>query len=111
MATIYEATWVESIDPADINNSYRGKTGCACGCNGDYFYTEKAEDAAEIAKHFKHISGGIKNRKKGLEFFGSGVELASPSYTTVTRIYFKDGVEYHTLTHGIERRVKIEKAN
>ena len=112
MSTIYEATTVEAIDPSDIDRTYRGKTGCACGCGGDYFDVINAEHSAEVAKHTKHIVSGIKNNKKGLEFFGCGVELASPSYTTVTRIYFKDGVEYFQLAWGrIERRVKIEKAN
>jgi hypothetical protein len=112
MTTTYEATTVEAIDPADIDRTYRGKTGCACGCGGDYFDAVNAEHAAQITKHSKYIFSGIKNKKEGIEFFGCGVELASPSYTTVTRIYFKDGIEYYTLSYGrIERRVKIEKAN
>ena len=112
VATTYEATLVEAINPADIDHTYRGKTGCACGCGGDYFEVTNAEHSTEVTKHTKHIFGAIKNRKAGVEFFGCGVELPSPSYTSVTRIYFKDNVEYYTLPGGrIERRVKIEGSN
>jgi hypothetical protein len=112
-ATItHTATNVTAIDFNDIAKTYRGKTGCACGCGGDYLYIEHAENAENIAKHFKAINSAIKNEKATLEFFGCGVEVSSPSYTTVTRIYFVDGIDYTQYASGrIERRVTVKEGN
>jgi hypothetical protein len=110
--TTYTATNVTTIDFADIKSTYNGKTGCACGCGGNYFETEFAENAEVNTKHYKSIISAIKNNKATLEFFGCGVEVANPSYTKVTRIYFKDGVEYYQLYSGrIERRVTEKAGN
>ena len=110
--TTYTATNVTTIDFADIEKTYRGKTGCACGCGGDYLETQFAENAEANTKHYKSIISAIKNEKTTLEFFGCGVEVSNPSYTTVTRLYFKDGVEYYKLYSGrIERRVAEKAGN
>lgn len=105
------ATIVTTIDFADVEKTYRGKTGCACGCGGAYLYTQYAENAENNAKHFKSIISAIKNNKATLEFFGCGVEVANPSYTTVTRLYFKDGIEYYNSYTGIERRLTTKEGN
>lgn len=104
----YTATDVTEIALEDIKQTYRGDVGCACGCGGDYMYPANEEDAPNIFKHLKYINRGIKSENKGLEFFGSGVEVSNPSYTKVTRIYFKDGIDYTQYASGrIERRVSI----
>lgn len=105
----YTATDVKEIAFEDIAKTYRGDVGCACGCGGDYMDPANDEDAANILKHFKYINRGIKTNNDGLEFFGCGVEVSNPSYTQVTRIYFKDGINYEQYSNGrIERRVTVE---
>ena len=32
---------INDITPRIVRSAYRGKPGCACGCNGDYVYTEQ----------------------------------------------------------------------
>lgn len=104
----YFATDVTAIDFADVEKTYRGKTGCACGCGGDYTDIFNEEDSANVIKHFKYINAGIKKGNAGLEFFGNGVEVSNPSYTSVTRIYFVSGVSYTQYMSGrIERRVEV----
>lgn len=103
-------TWtkenVENILAIDIDRTYRGATGCACGCGGNYYDATDEKNAAEVARRIKYVLRGIKNGKA--EFFGNGVEVANPSYTRVTRIYFKDGVDYDVYASGrIERSVKV----
>lgn len=86
MAT-FNVTRIEKISIDDIAESYRGKTGCACGCGGIYF--EIAEQQLdEITKHIKYVNKNIANAT----FFGNGVEVTNPSYTSATRLYFKEGV-------------------
>jgi hypothetical protein len=104
----YTSTDVATIDFTDIEKTYRGKTGCACGCGGNYLYTKYEENVENNTKHYKSIISAIKNKKVTLEFFGCGVEVANPSYTTVTRLYFKDGIEYYNSSKGIERRVEVK---
>lgn len=89
----------------DVKQTYRGKTGCACGCNGDYFYPANESHAADVQKHFKHILRAIKAGTA--EFFGNGIEIANGAYTRVTRIYFNEGVYYYTDSKGnITREAK-----
>jgi len=98
---------ITEISFEDVKNSYRGNLGCACGCNGDYFYSENEEQIAEVKKHLKYINRAIKNGSR-IEFFGSGVEVIRPSETSVTRIYFNDGIDIMQMVSGrISRQVKV----
>ena len=104
---MYEVTDITEISFEDIKQSYRGNLGCACGCNGDYFYPSNEEQIAEVKKHLNYINRAIKNGSK-IEFFGSGVEVIRPSETSVTRLYFKEGIDIAQMVSGrISRQVKV----
>ena len=105
MNTLTETTITE-ISFEDIKSSYRGNLGCACGCNGNYFYPQTEEKIAEVKKHLKYVNRAIT--KGQAEFFGCGVEVVRPSGTLVTRIYFVDGININQYVSGrIARQVKV----
>ena len=111
MATATAATietTVLTIDMLDIKKTYRGQTGCACGCGGNYFDFDSIDsnEIAENAKRVKYVLRGIREGRA--QFFRTGVEVANPSYTQVTRLYFKDGIRYEQFVSGrIERSEKV----
>lgn len=82
----------------DVKQTYRGKTGCACGCNGKYFYADNEKHQLEVVKHYKHIIRAVADGTA--EFFGNGIEIANTAYTRVTRIYFNDGIYYDQNPNG-----------
>ena len=97
---------ITEISFEDIKQSYRGNLGCACGCNGDYFYPTNEDQVEEVKKHLKYINRAIA--KGRFEFFGSGIEVLRPSLTSVTRIYFKDGIDIMQMVSGrISRQVRV----
>ena len=106
MATETAKTTVSTILLSDVKQTYRGKTGCACGCGGNYFYLDKEEHQSEVLKHFNHILRAIE--KGTAEFFGNGVEVANEAYTRVTRVYFKDGIYYKNNFLGMTRQEKAD---
>jgi len=75
-----------------VEKTYRGKTGCACGCGGEYYYTGSSDEVAtkEVIKHIKHIN---KNSERVTTWVGFSnqliLELENPSGTSVTRVYLK----------------------
>ena len=86
----------------EIEKTYRGKTGCACGCGGEYYYeTNGANDEAvtqEIIKQMKYVNKNIDRarlfywgRNNGSTALGGKVmlEVENPSGTQVTRLYLK----------------------
>jgi hypothetical protein len=94
-----KVTRVDKITIEDVERTYRGDLGCACGCGGDYFDTDNEEHKAEIEKHIKYVNSRIKE----MGSFGNGVEVTNPSYTKATRLYFKEGVRvYKTMFNSIE---------
>ena len=94
-----KVTRIEKITIEDVERTYRGDLGCACGCGGDYFDTDNEEHKAEIEKHIKYVNSRINE----MGSFGNGVEVTNPSYTKATRLYFKDGVRvYKTMFDSIE---------
>jgi hypothetical protein len=104
---MYEVSDITEISFEDVKQSYRGNLGCACGCNGDYFYPSNEEQIAEVKKHLNYVNRAIKNGSK-IAFFGSGVEVIRPSETSVTRIYFNDGIDIAQMVSGrISRQVKV----
>jgi hypothetical protein len=72
----------------EVEQTYNGDTGCACGCGGDY--TKANDNVTLTKKRLTIINKAIIEGRA--EFFGNGVEVANESYTRVTRIYFVDGV-------------------
>lgn len=100
---------VETISALDIEKTYRGKTGCACGCGGDYIYFGDTDSVTKILKHYNYIVRGIKQGKA--LFFGNGVEVENPSGTSVTRIYFSKGISYEQYASGRIERTETKEAN
>ena len=103
-----KVTRVEKITIEDVERTYRGDLGCACGCGGDYFDTSNEEHKAEIEKHIKYVNSRIKE----MGSFGNGVEVTNPSYTKATRLYFKEGVRvYKTMFDSIEMITEDKEGN
>lgn len=69
----------------DVTKTYRGGTGCACGCAGNYYSIGEQDDFDQLLKHVKYIN---KNIDRAL-YFDGGVEVFNPSGTRVTRAYIK----------------------
>jgi len=78
-----------------IDKTYRGRTGCACGCGGEYYdlngqNIDAEQVSKEIKKHIKHIN---KNSERAEMYILMDnqvcIELENPSGTSVTRIYLK----------------------
>lgn len=93
-----------AIALVDLDKTYRGNTGCACGCGGEYYDINDAQNKAEVNRRIKYVLRGIREGKA--EFFGNGVEVANPSYTKVTRLYFKDGIDYDINRDGTFERTE-----
>lgn len=100
----YNDTTVTEIAMSDIDRTYRGDTGCACGCGGNYYDINDVQNQDEVNRRIKYVLRGIRDGKA--EFFGNGVEVANPSYTRVTRLYFKDGIDYDRLASGNLKRTE-----
>ena len=97
-------TAVTEVALVDLDRTYRGNTGCACGCGGEYYDINDAQNEAEVNRRIKYVLRGIREGKA--EFFGNGVEVANPSYTKVTRLYFKDGIDYDINRDGTFERTE-----
>ena len=97
-------TVVTEVSLVDVEKTYRGDTGCACGCGGEYYDINDAQNEAEVNRRIKYVLRGIREGKA--EFFGNGVEVANPSYTKVTRLYFKDGIDYDINRDGTFERTE-----
>ena len=88
----------KEINLSQIEKTYRGRNGCACGCQGDYYsLNEQNVDAEkvskEIQKHIKYVNKNIDRAQ--LFIFGRNnrvcLELKNPSGTQVTRLYLNKG--------------------
>jgi len=97
-------TAVTEVALVDVEKTYRGDTGCACGCGGEYYDIDDTQNEAEVNRRIKYVLRGIREGKA--EFFGNGVEVANPSYTKVTRLYFKDGIDYDINRDGTFERTE-----
>jgi hypothetical protein len=73
----------------NATNTYNGKTGCACGCGGDYADANTVSGQRRIKKIMN------ANPEKVAYFdFGGGegcVEMENQDGTRVTRVYVKVG--------------------
>lgn len=71
----------------DINQTYNGKTGCACGCAGDY--TNEGDTTTKVLKRMAFIE---KNIHRAIVDYCSDETIYSVENaegTCVTRIYVK----------------------
>ena len=76
----------ELIDAA--TDTYNGKTGCACGCGGNY----ASADSVAGQKRIKKILNA-DSRKVAFVDFGQGegcLEIENRDGTRVTRVYVKE---------------------
>lgn len=78
-------TTIQMLENA--TNTYNGKTGCACGCGGDYMPTDSAAGQRRINKIMFADPAKLTTYD-----FGNNegcVELENKDGTRVTRIYYK----------------------
>jgi hypothetical protein len=75
----------------DVERTYNGRTGCACGCGGTY--TEENVICTTTKKRVNFVNRNLDR----LEDFGFCVEVVTPNtnpdgeFDRVTRIYLKKG--------------------
>jgi len=72
----------------NATNTYNGKTGCACGCGGDYAEPNTISGQLRI----KRIMNADQ-RKVAFVPFGDGegcLEIENQDGTRVTRVYIKE---------------------
>jgi hypothetical protein len=96
-------TIVTKISIEDIEKTYNGEQGCACGCGGDYMYTN--ETPATAAKHIAKINARLKSNSSDVE--NGGNYFSIEGVTRATRIYFKDGIRYGMMGKNLFRTETI----
>lgn len=85
---------VETIDINDIEQTYMGKTGCSCGCNGEY--TMAADNMSLTKRRLNKILSSLES----VEFGSCYASWENDDYTRATRLYFNDNVSYEYDKHG-----------
>jgi len=84
---------MNAIKMQDVNETYRGKTGCACGCGGDYATTE--ENANSVKRRVNFINKNIGSPSLIVDTYEDETiyELENASGSRVTRVYVKTEVK------------------
>lgn len=116
---------ITEIKVEQIESTYRGKNGCSCGCNGDYFYSEQSitefkmeltdEEIAfnqkEIVKHLKHINRNLDRVEMSIFSDNSiCIEVENDSQTSVTRIFLKSQQQMVSFNQEENRKAELEEA-
>jgi len=72
-----------------VTDTYNGKTGCACGCGGDY----SEADSVAGQKRIKKLMNADPKLVKFFDFNNNEgcYELENEDQTRVTRVYIKKG--------------------
>ena len=83
-------TLVTKISMADIETTYNGEQGCACGCGGDYF--TPAENLEIATKRLNKINARLKSKPSDVENGHSYLSLEGA--TRATRVYLIKGITY-----------------
>lgn len=52
--TFEKPALLEALQVSNVLTSYTGKTGCMCGCNGNYYVTAESRSAAEKDRGYAH---------------------------------------------------------
>lgn len=73
---------------ANILQTYNGKTGCACGCGGDY--TQAGETSDKVLKRINFIRKNLHRAE--VDYYKDEViySVENDTGTRVTRIYVKE---------------------
>ena len=59
-------TAVTEVALVDVDRTYRGDTGCACGCGGEYYDINDTQNEAEVNRRIKYVLRGIREGKAEL---------------------------------------------
>ena len=90
MATVRSI--LENLDINEVNQVYFGRTGCACGCGGEYHAGEKMIKTA-ITKILKKLDKGEGFDCEILTFKSNEGVIDWNNGRRAIRIYFKDKVK------------------
>ena len=99
------STIVSKIAVEDVETTYSGKQGCACGCGGDYYSFE--ENLVIATKRLQKINARLKNNPLQVEVDWSYVSIEG--INTATRIYLKKHITYQRASDGALIRVEEVK--
>lgn len=75
---------------ANITRTYNGKTGCACGCGGDY--TEAGDTTNKVLKRIDVIRKNLHRAEVDYWTDETCYSVENAAGTRVTRIYVKAGI-------------------
>ena len=103
------STIVSKIAVEDVETTYSGKQGCACGCGGDYYSFEENLDWKLViaTKRLQKINARLKNNPSQVEVDWSYVSIEG--INTATRIYLKKHITYQRADDGALIRVEEVK--
>lgn len=78
---------IKSITVDQVITTYRGKTGCACGCGGEYVTPE--ENARAVNNRVSFINENINDSRLVVDTYKDEIiyELENLEGTRVTRVY------------------------
>ena len=99
------STIVSKIAVEDVETTYSGKQGCACGCDGDYYSFE--ENPVIATKRLQKINARLKNNPSQVEVDYSYVSIEG--INTATRIYLKKHITYQRAYDGALIRMEEVK--
>jgi hypothetical protein len=83
-----ETEIIASFKFANIIKTYNGKTGCACGCGGDY--TQAGDTSDKVLKRINFIRKNLHRAE--VDYYTDEViySVENDTGTRVTRIYVKE---------------------
>lgn len=99
-------TVVTKIAIEDIDKTYNGDQGCACGCGGEYIDADTNHELA--AKHLARINARLKSNASQVDVEWN--YAAIEGVNKALRVYYKAGVRY-TREMFTNELVRIEMTN
>ena len=72
---------------ANVTRTYNGKTGCACGCAGDY--TEAGDTSTKVLKRMTFVQKNIAKAEIDVWTDEMCYSVENADGTRVTRVYLK----------------------
>ena len=95
-------TTVTKIAIEDIETTYNGEQGCACGCGGDY--ATPADNLEVATKRLGRINARLKSKHSDVDAGGNYFSLEGD--TRATRVYFHNNISYKKSWDGALIRVE-----